>query len=157
METRSNHRQRQQKPRRFHWGKTHRFNPCRRPVYSQELMRCAYTVRQNMRSTIHTMPPNTSARILPNKKPFAVLLLGVDTGADGRIEKGNSDTMIVAVVNPKTKKTTMVSIPRDTAAELIGTQRNSTCRRSMPLITSAVRTWPSILSPSWSMSRFLTT
>lgn len=64
--------------------------------------------------------------------------------------------MIVAVINPKTKKTTMVSIPRDTAAELIGTKEFN-MQKSMPLITSAVRTWPSILSPSWSMSRFLTT
>lgn len=57
-----------------------------------------------------------------NKKPFAVLLLGVDTGAYGRLDKGNSDTMIVAVVNPKQKTTTMVSIPRDTVAQLIGTK-----------------------------------
>lgn len=57
---------------------------------------------------------------IANKKPFAALLLGVDTGALGRSYKGNSDTMIVAVVNPKKKTTTMVSIPRDTVAQLIG-------------------------------------
>ena len=57
---------------------------------------------------------------IKNKKPFAALLLGVDTGALGRDYKGNSDTMIVAVVNPEKKTTTMVSIPRDTVAQLIG-------------------------------------
>ncbi len=57
---------------------------------------------------------------IKNKQPFAALLLGVDTGALGRKYKGNSDTMIVAVVNPAKKTTTMVSIPRDTVAQLIG-------------------------------------
>ncbi|KRM71522.1 LCP family protein [Lacticaseibacillus brantae] len=59
---------------------------------------------------------------IQDKKPFAALLLGVDTGADGRIDKGNSDTMIIAVVNPQKKQTTLVSVPRDTAAQLIGTK-----------------------------------
>jgi LCP family protein required for cell wall assembly len=59
---------------------------------------------------------------ISDKKPFAALLLGVDTGALGRSYKGNSDTMIVAVVNPQKKTTTMVSIPRDTVAQLIGTE-----------------------------------
>lgn len=62
------------------------------------------------------------ATAIKNQKPFAALLLGVDTGADGRIDKGNSDTMIVAVVNPEKKTTTMISIPRDTVAQMIGTQ-----------------------------------
>lgn len=60
---------------------------------------------------------------IKDEKPFAALLLGVDTGAEGRIDKGNSDTIIVAVVNPKTKSTTMVSIPRDTVAQLIGADK----------------------------------
>lgn len=62
------------------------------------------------------------AATIKAKKPFAILLLGVDTGALGRSETGRSDTMIVTVVNPKKKTTTMVSIPRDTAAKMIGTK-----------------------------------
>jgi LCP family protein required for cell wall assembly len=56
------------------------------------------------------------------QRPISILLLGVDTGAEGRIDKGNSDTMIVATINPKIKRTLLVSVPRDTAAQLIGTK-----------------------------------
>lgn len=49
-----------------------------------------------------------------SKKSVAYLLLGTDTGELGRSYKGRTDTMIVVVVNPKSKTTTMVSVPRDT-------------------------------------------
>ena len=49
-----------------------------------------------------------------SKKPVAYLLLGTDTGELGRSYKGRTDTMIVMVLNPKSKTTTMVSVPRDT-------------------------------------------
>lgn len=49
-----------------------------------------------------------------SKKSVAYLLLGTDTGELGRSYKGRTDTMIVMVLNPKTKTTTMVSVPRDT-------------------------------------------
>lgn len=56
------------------------------------------------------------------KKRFAVLLMGTDTGALNRTEKfGNTDTIILAIVNPKKKKYTLMSIPRDTMAQMIGT------------------------------------
>ncbi|GAN35662.1 hypothetical protein LC0644_0251 [Lacticaseibacillus paracasei NRIC 0644] len=50
------------------------------------------------------------------------MLLGIDTGSFGRIDKGNSDTMLIAAINPKEKKSSLVSIPRDTAAQIIGTK-----------------------------------
>jgi len=53
-------------------------------------------------------------------KPLSILLLGTDTGEFGRTEKGNSDTMIVVTINPKTNKTTMTSIPRDTMTQIQG-------------------------------------
>ncbi|MFD0896319.1 LCP family protein [Loigolactobacillus binensis] len=59
------------------------------------------------------------------KKPLSILLLGIDTGADGRTDKGRSDTMIVATINPTTKKTTFVSIPRDTMAEMTASGETS--------------------------------
>ena len=155
METRSNRRQQQQKPRRFRWGKLiglivvvglFTTGAYALRLYSQ----AKYAINNTYHATKHVSTD------IANKKPFAVLLLGVDTGADGRIEKGNSDTMIVAVVNPKTKKTTMVSIPRDTAAELIGTKEFN-----MQKINAAYNVGGSdmamTLFPSWSMSRFLTT
>lgn len=51
---------------------------------------------------------------------FSIMLLGIDTGEEGRVDQGRSDTMIVATVNPKTNKTTMVSVPRDTYTEIVG-------------------------------------
>ncbi|MBC9720137.1 MAG: LCP family protein [Lactobacillus sp.] len=52
-------------------------------------------------------------------QPFSILLLGVDTGDFGRTDQGRSDSIVVATVNPNTKKTTLVSIARDTYTEII--------------------------------------
>ncbi|MGX4763863.1 LCP family glycopolymer transferase [Holzapfeliella sp. JNUCC 72] len=57
------------------------------------------------------------------EKSFSILLLGTDTGAEGREElNGNSDTIMVATVNPKTQKITLTSIPRDTMAEMVSSK-----------------------------------
>ncbi|GCF93305.1 transcriptional regulator [Enterococcus florum] len=63
---------------------------------------------------------NSRTVSLEDKEPFSVLLLGVDTGALGRNEQGRSDTMMVATVNPADNQTTIVSLPRDTYAEIVG-------------------------------------
>lgn len=62
-----------------------------------------------------------SAILLEEKKPIAILLMGIDNGAFGRDEEaGNrSDAMIVITLNPEEQKTTMVSIPRDTFTEIV--------------------------------------
>lgn len=52
-----------------------------------------------------------------NKDPFSVLVLGVDERAG---DKGRSDTMVVLTVNPETKSTKMLSLPRDTYTEIVG-------------------------------------
>ncbi len=57
---------------------------------------------------------------LNNGKPFTVLILGTDTGEYGRTYRGRSDTMMLAAVSPKEKKTTLVSIPRDTKVAIPG-------------------------------------
>ena len=51
--------------------------------------------------------------VLSSSKPIAILLMGTDTGALGRTYKGRTDSIMVAVLNPKTKKTTLVSFERD--------------------------------------------
>lgn len=58
---------------------------------------------------------------LNGKKPISILLMGTDTGAFGRTDTGRSDTLMLVTINPKEKKTTMLSIPRDTLAEMVGT------------------------------------
>lgn len=58
--------------------------------------------------------------VIAEKKPFSVLLLGIDTGDLGRTEIGRSDTMMVAAVNPNAEKTLIASIPRDTYVDIVG-------------------------------------
>lgn len=55
--------------------------------------------------------------VFEKQEPFSVLVLGVDERAG---DSGRSDTIIVMTVNPDTKSTKMVSIPRDTYAEIVG-------------------------------------
>ncbi len=57
---------------------------------------------------------------LKNKKPVSILLMGTDTGALGRDYKGRTDSMMVITLNPSKNKTTVTSIPRDTAVNIPG-------------------------------------
>ncbi|MFB5926329.1 LCP family protein [Latilactobacillus sakei subsp. sakei] len=62
-----------------------------------------------------------SEKVELNKKtPFSILLLGTDTGELGRTEKGRTDTMMLATVNPTTKETNMLSIARDSRVPIVG-------------------------------------
>lgn len=54
------------------------------------------------------------------QEPFSVLLMGIDNGDTGQMDKGRSDTMMVMTVNPTMNETSIVSIPRDTYTELAG-------------------------------------
>lgn len=57
-------------------------------------------------------------QVLAQRKPVSILLLGTDTGALGRTDKGRTDTIMVLTVNPKAKTTTIVSLPRDMKVNL---------------------------------------
>ncbi|EJN56448.1 LCP family protein [Loigolactobacillus coryniformis] len=83
-----------------------------------------YQTKQTANNIYKASDENASA-VVKQKKPLSILLLGIDTGADGRTDKGRSDTMIVATINPTTKKTTFVSIPRDTMAEMTASGETS--------------------------------
>lgn len=63
---------------------------------------------------------STSTPDLKQQQPFSVLLLGVDTGEYGRTDQGRSDSMMVAVVNPKKEHTALLSIARDTYVPIVG-------------------------------------
>ncbi|ATO48486.1 LCP family protein [Brevibacillus laterosporus] len=62
-----------------------------------------------------TLPVDTS---YSSSKPISVVMLG----RDSRPETGsaNTDVMIVGVIDPDTKKVTMISIPRDTRVKIPG-------------------------------------
>ncbi|CAH0121330.1 MULTISPECIES: LCP family protein [unclassified Paenibacillus] len=53
----------------------------------------------------------------PKIGPFSTLLLGTDARGN---ERGRSDTIIYTVVRPEAGKVLMISIPRDTYAEIVG-------------------------------------
>src|SRR5699024_508870 len=57
---------------------------------------------------------------IANRQPISILVLGVDQGIEGRHDRGNSDTMILATANPQKNSATMTSIPRDTLADIKG-------------------------------------
>ncbi|UTH13587.1 LCP family glycopolymer transferase [Macrococcus equipercicus] len=63
-----------------------------------------------------------SAVAIDRKDPISVALFGVDSNvtrlATG--DAGRSDTIMLLSINPSTKKTVMVSIPRDTYSTMVG-------------------------------------
>ncbi|WP_249670024.1 LytR family transcriptional regulator [Bacillus altitudinis] len=54
---------------------------------------------------------------LSKKDPISILVMGVD---ERKNDRGRADTLIYMTVNPKTKTTEMVSIPRDTYTKIVG-------------------------------------
>lgn len=62
---------------------------------------------------------NTVKHMVSNK-PYTVLITGVD---GTNIKDGRTDTIIIATVNPKTNKISMLSIPRDTRLYIAKKQR----------------------------------
>lgn len=71
-----------------------------------------------------TKDRNVSSQ-LKDKKPISILLLGTDTGSYDRDYKGRTDSMMVVTLNPKTNKTSITSIPRDTAVNIPGYKSES--------------------------------
>lgn len=70
---------------------------------------------------------NTSdSEAIKQTKPISILLMGVDTGDSERKStwQGNSDSMILATINPETKTTTMTSLERDVLVTLSGPKDN---------------------------------
>ena len=87
-----------------------------------------WTVYNDVESTLKTVFEDVETENMRKEEvsvdathPISFALLGIDMYGDGIAEgSGRSDTIIVATVNPKTKKTTIVSVPRDSYAEMVG-------------------------------------
>ena len=92
-----------------------------------------WTVYDDVESTLKTVFEDVETENMRKEEvsvdathPISFALLGIDMYGDGIAEgSGRSDTIIVATVNPKTKKTTIVSVPRDSYAEMVGYETNS--------------------------------
>lgn len=83
----------------------------------------AYTFVLGVEKTMHrgaNADPRVEAALteVEATEPFTVLLMGVDRRPKEKYSR--TDTMLLARVDPKTKKVTMVSIPRDTKVEVPG-------------------------------------
>ncbi|MBL3530586.1 LCP family protein [Companilactobacillus zhachilii] len=91
-----------------------------------------YAQTQNsMGKTYKALDGKKISTRIRDQKPVSILLLGVDTTDNGirdteKNYRGNSDTMIVVTVNPKTNKTTMMSIPRDSMSQIWKSETNNT-------------------------------
>ena len=79
----------------------------------------------NLKSTTNNMynsagitKSRDANKVLAQKRPVSILLLGTDTGALGRDYKGRTDTMMIMTLNPQKKTTTIVSLPRDMKVNL---------------------------------------
>lgn len=74
----------------------------------------------NMYNSAGIMKQRDADKVLAEKRPVSILLLGTDTGALGRDYKGRTDTMMVMTINPRKQTTTIVSVPRDMEVNLPG-------------------------------------
>lgn len=57
--------------------------------------------------------------------PISVLLVGMDSGNGRTTGEQNTDALILLTLNPKTGSAKMLSIPRDTYSEQVGTKINA--------------------------------
>lgn len=53
------------------------------------------------------------------KKPFSVLIMGIEDYATGG-QNGRTDSLMFATINPKSKKVSLMSIPRDSRVTIAG-------------------------------------
>jgi len=84
-----------------------------------------YNVYSNVANAVDNMNKSVERKVsekreeevvFKDRDPISILLVGVDE-RDG--DRGRTDSMLVMTLNPELKSTKIVSIPRDTRAELI--------------------------------------
>lgn len=88
--------------------------------YGIKRYQAAHRAADSIYSSANIQKARDVSQTLKEGKPICLLLMGTDTGALGRNFKGRTDTMIVAVLNPKKKMMTVVSLPRDAEVAVYG-------------------------------------
>lgn len=58
--------------------------------------------------------------VIKSGRPISILLYGTDTGELGRTYRGRTDSMMLLLINPKTEKTTLISLARDAMVAIVG-------------------------------------
>ncbi len=83
---------------------------------------------KTLKTTYTDVGKGNTAKTIKATKPLTILLMGVDTGGEGRGTatswNGNSDSQIVMTLNPETDTTTMVSMERDTMTNILNADGN---------------------------------
>ncbi|MGP6140246.1 LCP family glycopolymer transferase [Jeotgalibaca sp. A127] len=75
----------------------------------------------NIFNRLNTNNKRESEIVIEATQPISFAFLGVDNGSVDRADAvGRSDAILIGTVNPKTRTTTLVSIPRDTYALMVG-------------------------------------
>lgn len=124
-ETRANYRKRG-KARKVIWGIIALLLVSAIGVCGYEYANVRHAANKSYKSAGLTKDENGAKNsIIKNKEPISILLTGTDTGALGRSYKGRTDSIMVVVVNPKTKTTTAVSFERDFQVNLPDYPNNS--------------------------------
>lgn len=108
-----------------------------------------YTGAQHVAKQTYQKAKTPTARnvskVIKNKKPLNVLILGTDTGALGRKTKGLSDTMIVASLNAQKETTYMTSIPRDTQVTINNTSQKINAAYTIGGASQSIKTVQNLL------------
>ncbi|EOH78929.1 LCP family protein [Enterococcus malodoratus] len=91
--------------------------------YAVQVTNDASKMVDNIRQTVKRTSLKRDSGDKPNidnAEPFSILLAGIDTGDLGRSDQGRSDSMMVVTINPKQKKSTIVSLDRDILTKIVG-------------------------------------
>ena len=129
FERRSDYRQQAERPRRHRGWKIFGWLVLLLAVLAGIY---AFLAWHNVKVTTNQMFNSSGAtrqrdaqKVLDQRRPVSILLLGTDTGALGRSYKGRTDTVMIMTINPQTQQTKIVSIPRDMKVNLPGYPEDS--------------------------------
>lgn len=129
FERRSDYRQQAERPRRHRGWKIFGWLVLLLAVIAGIY---AFLAWHNVKVTTNQMFNSSGAtrqrdaqKVLDQRRPVSILLLGTDTGALGRSYKGRTDTVMIMTINPQTQQTKIVSIPRDMKVNLPGYPEDS--------------------------------
>ena len=112
----------------------------------------AFMAWRNVKVTTNSMYNSSGAtrqrdaqKVLDQRRPVSILLLGTDTGALGRSYKGRTDTVMIMTINPQTEKTEIVSIPRDMKVNLPGYPEDSPAKLNAAYTYGGVKETTNVL------------
>ncbi|ANZ62910.1 transcriptional regulator [Secundilactobacillus paracollinoides] len=97
---------------------------------------------------IHEKGGRPADAIIRKGQPISILLMGTDTGALDRTDKGRTDTMMLITVS-KTKGIHLVSIPRDTMIAIPGLES------TFPQKINSVYTFTNVSDTMSTISKYL--